>query len=100
MCLAIWATELATHNDATRAMMTARGVAPPANDIPIGIENAVAMAGAMNVIDWNRIPLNPTAPRRSPRASPAAPGPGGGGTPTVAMATLLWRGYRSADSLR
>jgi hypothetical protein len=30
-----------------------------------GMENAVAMAGAMKVIDWNKISLKPTAPPRS-----------------------------------
>ena len=51
MCLASWPIELATNNEAIRATMTASTVAPPPKAIPIGMENAVAMAGAMNVID-------------------------------------------------
>src|SRR5438477_936902 len=88
MCLASWATELATHSEAIRATITANGAAPPAKENPSGIEKAVAMAGAMNVIDWKRIPPNPTAPRLSSCGCPAAPGPGTGGTPTVAMSNL------------
>src|SRR5436190_1864984 len=96
MCLASWATELATHSEAIRATITANGAAPPAKENPSGIEKAVAMAGAMNVIDWKRIPPNPTAPRRSSCGCPAAPGPGTGGTPTVAMSNLpgpWWPNY-------
>src|SRR6266536_5094599 len=65
MCLASWAIELATNSEATRARMTARTVAPPPKAMPMGMENAVAMAGAMKVIDWNSTPLKPTAPPRS-----------------------------------
>src|ERR671937_2637919 len=89
MCLAIWATELATYSEAMRAMITASGAAPPANEIPIGIENAVAMAGAMNVIDWKRIPPKPTAPRRSSLDFSAAGVGADGGVPAVAIRTLV-----------
>src|ERR671922_1701099 len=89
MCLAIWATELATHREAMRATITASGAAPPANEIPIGIENAVAIAGAMNVIDWKRIPPKPTAPRRSSLRSSAFGVGADGGVPAAAIRTLV-----------
>src|ERR1041384_7760400 len=40
--------------------------------MPSGIDSAVAMAGAMNVIDWNRTPLKLTAPRFSAGAPPVS----------------------------
>ena len=89
MCLASCAIELATNSDATSAMITASTVAPPPKLIPMGIENAVAMAGAMKVIDWNRTPPKPTAPRRSSHGRATS---GDEGTPTVAMHASLWRG--------
>src|SRR5436309_7751293 len=92
MCLAIWATELATHSEAMRATITASGAAPPANENPNGIENAVAMAGAMNVIDWKRIPPKPTAPRRSSSGCPAGRGPGTALPPPVAMGPPVGEG--------
>src|SRR5919197_2180790 len=102
MCLASCATELATNSDATSAMITASGAAPPAKDIPIGIEKAVAMAGAMKVIDWNRTPPKPTAPLRSPSvrvAGAAGPGPAGGGPLSIAIGKLLSVGSRASRSV-
>src|SRR4051795_3968559 len=51
---------------ATSATITDRGAAPPLNAMPAGMDRAVAIAGAMNVIDWNSTPPKPTAPRRRP----------------------------------
>src|SRR5919201_3582268 len=89
MCFAIWAIELATNSDAIRARMTASGAAPPAKEMPRGIENAVAIAGAMNVIDWKRTPPKPTAPRRSSLDSSAAGVGADGGVPAAAIRTLV-----------
>ncbi len=73
MRLESWPIETAANIDATSAKITDSGAPPPLNAIPAGIENAVAIAGAMNVMDWNSAPLNPTAPLRKPgvRCSPA-----------------------------
>src|SRR3989442_291515 len=90
MCLASWATELATNSEAISARITASGVAPPPKAMPMGMEKAVAMAGAMNVIDWNSTPPKPTAPRRnSPDPPLAGAGSAGEGTSPVAIGTLL-----------
>src|SRR6266571_1262622 len=90
--------ELATNRDAISARITASTVAPPPKDMPIGMEKAVAMAGAMNVIDWNRTPPKPTAPGRSTSAFRASVGGGGGGDggiPAVPIGALLSEGTRN-----
>ena len=63
MCLESWPIETAASSDATSAKITDSGAPPPLNAIPAGIDNAVAIAGAMNVMDWKSTPLKPTAPR-------------------------------------
>ncbi len=65
MCLESWPIETAANSDATSAKITESGAPPPLNAIPAGMDNAVAIAGAMKVMDWNSTPLNPTAPLRS-----------------------------------
>ena len=65
MCLESCPIETAASSDATSAKITESGAPPPLNAIPAGIENAVAIAGAMNVMDWKSTPLKPTAPLRS-----------------------------------
>jgi hypothetical protein len=65
MCLESCPIETAASSDATSAKITESGAPPPLNAMPAGIESAVAMAGAMKVMDWNSTPLNPTAPLRS-----------------------------------
>jgi hypothetical protein len=45
-------------------------VIPPANDVAAPIDNAVATAGAMCVIDWNRTSGSPIASRSSDGAAP------------------------------
>ena len=42
-------------------MRTESGSAPPANAAPSGMEAAMAAAGAIDVIDWNRTSVKPTA---------------------------------------
>jgi hypothetical protein len=65
--------DTAANSDATSAKITESGAPPPLKAIPAGIENAVAIAGAMNVIDWTSTPPKPTTPLRSSgvRVSPA-----------------------------
>ena len=50
MCLESCPIETAANSDATRAKSTESGAPPPLNAIPAGMENAVAIAGAMNVM--------------------------------------------------
>src|SRR6476469_1482519 len=64
--------ELAAIRHATSATITDKGAAPPLNEIPAGMESAVAIAGAMNVMDWNSTPPKPTAPCRSPAVPPSS----------------------------
>src|SRR5687768_15829240 len=45
------------------ARTTERGALPPANSVAAPIERAVATAGAMWVMDWNRTSVSPMAPR-------------------------------------
>src|SRR5262245_36172211 len=66
MCLDNCPIEFAANNEAIRARITESGAAPPLKAMPAGMESAVAIAGAMNVMDWKRTPPNPTAPVRNP----------------------------------
>src|SRR6185503_9003849 len=60
-----WLIEYAVNRHAMSANRTASGVMPPANVVANPIDRAAATAGAMNVIDWNRTSVRPTAPRWS-----------------------------------
>src|SRR6188508_3883263 len=62
-CLASWLIEYAVNSTAIIANTTASGVMPPANAVAAPIERAVATAGAMCVIDWNRSSGRPIALR-------------------------------------
>src|SRR6188472_1263050 len=64
-CFASWAIEDAVKSTAIMAKTTASGVMPPANAVAAPIDNAVATAGAMWVIDWNRTSGRPIALRAS-----------------------------------
>ncbi len=66
MCLESCPIETAASSDATSAKRTESGAPPPLNAIPAGMDNAVAIAGAMNVMLWKSTPLKPTASLRSP----------------------------------
>src|SRR5438132_14232482 len=62
--------EYAVNSAAMSASTTARGVLPPANSVAAPSDRAVATAGAMWVIDWNRTSVSPMALRSRPRAVP------------------------------
>ena len=62
------AIEKAVKRTAIIANRTASGVMPPANEVAAPIESAVATAGAMCVIDWNRTSGRPIALRARPAA--------------------------------
>src|SRR3954447_16455765 len=62
MCLESWPIETAASSDATRAKITESGAPPPLKAIPAGMESAVAIAGAMKVMDWKSTPLKPDGP--------------------------------------
>src|SRR4051794_33507820 len=64
--------EFAAIRQAIKARITASGAAPPLNEMPAGMESAVAIAGAMNVMDWKSTPLKLTAPRLRAGAPPAS----------------------------
>src|SRR5438270_10154319 len=64
-CLASWPILMAQSRHAIRASRTASEILPPAYGTPTMIENATAAAGAMWVIDWNRVGARPTALRWS-----------------------------------
>src|SRR2546425_330854 len=59
----------ATNKQAISASSTASGMLPPAYGTPTMMENATAAAGAMWVMDWNRVGASPTAFRSSRCAS-------------------------------
>jgi hypothetical protein len=61
--------EYAVNRAAISARTTASGVLPPANNVAAPRERAVATAGAMWVIDWNRTSVSPIAFRSRPRES-------------------------------
>src|SRR3954447_22569104 len=79
--------EFAAIRQAIRARITESGAAPPLNEMPAGMESAVGIAGAMNVMDWKSNPLKLTAPRLRAGAPPVS----AVGT-SVAIATLLGSG--------
>ena len=64
MCLDSWPIELAANSEATNAKITASGAPPPLKAMPAGIDSAVAIAGAMNVMDWKSTDRR-TAPDRT-----------------------------------
>src|SRR5437868_15514438 len=74
MCLVSCPMDSAAKIDATRARSTASGSAPPPKAAPVGMESAVAMAGAMNVMDWNSTPPKRTEPRRRPSSEEVVAG--------------------------
>ena len=65
-CLASWLIEYAVNSTAIIANTTASGVMPPANAVAAPMDRAVATAGAMCVIDWNRSSVSPIALRSRP----------------------------------
>ncbi len=65
---------MAVNRTAIIANSTASGVIPPAKVVAAPIDRAVATAGAMWVIDWNRTSGSPIASRSSDGA--AAPSAG------------------------
>ena len=68
-----------------RARTTASGVLPPANSVAAPSDRAVATAGAMWVMDWNRTSVSPIAPRSSPGSA------GSAGTYVAAIASTSAR---------
>ena len=66
----------AANRQATIAMITDSGSAPPANAAPAGMDAAIAAPGAIAVMLWNSTSRRPTASRRS-RASDGRLGHGG-----------------------
>src|SRR6267378_487383 len=63
----------ATNRQAISASNTASGMLPPAYGTPTMMEKATAAAGAMWVMDWNRVGAKPTAFRSSRCASTDVP---------------------------
>ncbi len=70
-CRASSAMENAVNSTAIIANSTASGVMPPANEVAAPIDRAVATAGAMWVIDWNRTSGRPIASRASVGCEPS-----------------------------
>ena len=53
--------EYAVNSAAMSARTTASGVLPPAKSVAAPMDRAVATAGAMWVMDWNRTSVSPIA---------------------------------------
>ncbi len=72
MCLASCPMLTAVNSMPMNAMNTESGSAPPANAAPSGMEAAMAAPGAIDVIDWNRTSVKPTALRSNWATGPGS----------------------------
>ena len=72
MCFAVWPIAMAVKPQPMRAMTTDSGSVVPEKLMPMPIENARPMPGAMYVIDWNTTSRSPIDPLR--RRTSGVPG--------------------------